>query len=265
MKRGIVLLSAVLLAAGCTLPEVQESRVTVTGLEPGEAVTVISGTAGIANDEGIPFCTRWAMEDAAPALRIVSAEEFGDVLSPWFGPGATPTNDESLSALLARPAAKKRIEELAVRYIISVRGRTAVFNPDPEGSTEEYLDETGLYSFDKSGGLYAGKHGFMVCDKGGYIGGRYQGGCMGLVAGIRRSHLSARVWDIRRGVFAGTIGVKVAGVLVMPAYYLPVPLMAPTESTACAELGTRLVAFVGGDGPPETKPDTAPAGDFQSE
>ncbi len=261
MKRGIVLISAVLLMAGCTLPEVQESRETVTGLEPGEAVTVISGTAGIANDEGIPFCTRWAMEDAAPALRIVSAEKFGDVLSPWFGPGATPTNDESLSALLARPAAKKRIEELAVRYIISVRGQTAVFNPDSEGSTEEYLDETGLYSFDKSGGgLYAGKHGFMVCSST-----HNSAGCMGLMAGIRRSHLSARVWDLRHGVFAGTIGVKVAGVLVMPAYFLPVPLMAPTESTACAELGTRLVAFVGGDGPPETKPDTAPAGDFQSE
>ena len=104
----------------------------------------------------------------------------------------------------------------------------------------------------------------MVCNSGEYIGGQYHAGCIGLMAGIRRSHLSARVWDLRHGVFAGTIGVKVAGGAVMPAYILPVPLMAPTESTACAELGTRLVAFVGG-GRPGTKPDTAPAGDFQSE
>ncbi len=151
MKRGSVLASAVLLMAGCTLPEVHEARETVTGMEPGEAVTVISGTVGTAGEGGIASCVRSAMEEAGPALRNISADEIDDVLTPWFGPGATPTNDESLSALLARPAAKRRIEELAVRYIISVSGRTAFYDPDSERSLEEYLGESVVLSASESG------------------------------------------------------------------------------------------------------------------
>jgi len=61
----------------------------------------------------------------------------------------------------------------------------------------------------------------------------------------RTSDLSAVVWDLKSVIRAGTIDVEVSGTNVMPAFsFLIIPLIAPTETAACSEIGEHLVRFI---------------------
>jgi hypothetical protein len=67
---------------------------------------------------------------------------------------------------------------------------------------------------------------------------------LGFLAWQRTSDVSASISDLKRGILVGAIAAKVAGTNVMPAFGLPVPLITPTETAACRELGYQVARFV---------------------
>jgi hypothetical protein len=152
----------------------------------------------------------------------MAPQAFRDATFPWF---ETHDVGEGIAELRDMPSLARAIEQIGVRYIISAGGQTT-------GTPEE----DGRGGAGPSGGVLIGKHGFMLCSAG--------AGCLGFLAWQRTSDVSATVWDLKRSILAAGIAAKVSGTSMMPAMMLPVPLIPPTETAVCKELGRHLARFI---------------------
>lgn len=204
-------------ATACVIhPEadVQAPEFNPSSLAPGEMVAVLSD---LHTQEQASFvdCIMEEMREAAPELAIMPAREFRDALYPWFEPATTPDHIDELTALLGRPAVKRRIEELDVRYVAVVGGRTDSENEGAFGCA----------------GAYAGA------------------GCLGVGTEDRHSHFSAAVWDLKQGNSAGAITAQTSGTSVFIGVIVPIMFFSATESATCDALGKRLADFMTGKTP----------------
>ena len=224
MKRTLILALTAFLMAACSAPVVRgtrdnaaagESDAAILVIRPGEAIVVLSADTSFDDHKWPSSCVRGAIEGADTNIRIIAAKDFREALYPWLEAGVSA---EVITELMEKPLTRNRIEEMGVRYIVAVWGGT--------GSERDNLGE---------GPFYVGKDGALMC---GYA------GCLGLMAWKRTSDLSAVVWDLKSGIRAGTIDVEVSGTNVMPAFILPIPLIAPTETAACSEIGDHLARFI---------------------
>jgi hypothetical protein len=235
MKRTLVLALTAFLMAACSAPVVRgtrdnsavgESDAAISVIRPGEAIVVLSADTSLDDHKWPSSCVRGAIEGADTNIRIIAAKDFREALYPWLEGGVSA---EVITELMEKPLTRNRIEEMGVRYIVAVGGETGSERDDAYEGPEQERWEQG----------YVGKHGAMTCGAGyGY------GGCLGLLAWKRTSDLSAVVWDLKSGIRAGTIDVEVSGTNVMPAFFLPIPIIAPTETAACSEIGDHLARFI---------------------
>ena len=60
------------------------------------------------------------------------------------------------------------------------------------------------------------------------------------------SDYEASVWDMKQVASAGMVATDVNGMSFMPAVVVPVPLIAPTQNTACKRLAKQLRMFLVG-------------------
>lgn len=229
--RVFFMLLTVLIASACAAPVVKGTlfhNATQPGADTSslaitknESIVVLSAES-IAADESWPAaCVRDAIASADSTIRVMTAAEFRDAMFPWF---ETQSVEGAIAELKTMPEITRGIEQIGVRYIISVGGRT-IGQALGDGWSAE--------------GFYIGKHGLFLCGAG--PGGA---GCFGFLAWQRTSDLSAIVWDLKRGTQIGAIAVKITAINLMPAVILPVPLIAPTETAVCRELGYHLAKFV---------------------
>ena len=58
------------------------------------------------------------------------------------------------------------------------------------------------------------------------------------------SDYEASVWDMKQLASAGMVSTDVNGMSFMPAVVVPVPLIAPTQTTACKRLSDQLRMFL---------------------
>ena len=70
------------------------------------------------------------------------------------------------------------------------------------------------------------------------------GGCFGLAWWENDSIYKAAIWDIRAGKSAGEVSANVHGTSVIPAFFIPVPIIARTKTAACKGLARELQAFI---------------------
>ena len=70
------------------------------------------------------------------------------------------------------------------------------------------------------------------------------GGCFGLMWWEKDSDYEASVWDMKQLASAGMVSTDVNGMSFMPAVVVPVPLIAPTQTTACKRLSDQLRMFL---------------------
>ncbi len=196
-----------------TPTEAQEAREAPTGMASGEKVTIFANRLGGAgpNDSGFTGCVRQAMLKTNPSLKFVPVEEFRDALYPWFEPATAPDNPDALAEVLKRRVVQQRIATLGVRYVVSV-----------------------------GGGTWEGE------DKGFILAGH---GCIGFAWKDRESALDATVWDLKDAAMAGTLEASASGTAAILCYGVPIPLISPTETEACAELGQRVADFLTGRPP----------------
>lgn len=126
---------------------------------------------------------------------------------PWLEPSTGPKSIEEFRALLTKPTIKKEMRLLGIRYLLSYAG----------GTTTNV----------RGGSMFCGA-GFGA------------GGCMGFSWGNRESSFSASIIDLYEERNTKETTSKATSGVYVPAFGLPVPLMAPTESIACEELANRI-------------------------
>ena len=204
------------LTGGCMTATIEQSRHTLTGVGDGDAIVVLARSYHNGNNTEGKFidCIDEQLGKGRRSMTVIPDEDFRDAFYPWFEPRTAPKTPADLPTLLAEPAVVDRINETGLRYSVWV-----------EGSTESL-----------AGG------GYISCSVG--PGG---GGCFGLLWWEKDSDYEASVWDLRQVASAGQVAADVNGMSIMPAVVIPVPLIAPTQTTACKRLSDQLKLFLYAD------------------
>ncbi len=228
---SLLFLLLLIFSAACTpASHVTVAREMPTGFEPGEAIGFLFSRQfslhGVRIEESeIIGCISEAVRKAHPALRIVSPDEFRRVVFPDLPPEGAPNELEYLVMLLEHPTFKGRVTSLSIRYLIFV-----------SGATEEQL--------------LTGRGQFMGVPGPGVILGAEQ-------SWLRNSQFAASILDLKHHRTAGKVGATASGVaeldmmiILFPPIPIPIPVFgkpAPTESTACEELGDAVAKFIAGE------------------
>lgn len=186
--------------------------------QTGSAVTVgILGWPLDRNDQVLALandvedCLTSRIRDIAPEVTVVSQRAVRDALFPLLEPATQPRDVKAFAAMLAREDVRMRLQSRGVRYLVAFSG----------GTQREGWE----------GGILCG-YGFGA------------GGCLGFMWRGENTSLDAALWSTDVPTQIRREGSRVEGTSVMPAFVLPIPLLARTRSEACAELGTRIARAI---------------------
>ena len=223
-QRATILRTLLLIAGiaafstGCMTTRIEEFKNSATGIQSGESVVILEASYHTGNETEDDFvdCVTSRVKRGRHGITVFSDEQFVDALFPWFEPRTMPTGPEALPELFKRPEVEKRLSDSGVRYIIWVRGDT------------EKSSSGGSLSCAIAPGA---------------------GGCFGLAWWENDSSYAAAIWDIRGGKSAGEVSADVHGTSVIPAFIIPLPLIARTKAAACKGLARELLSFIVDSGP----------------
>ena len=152
-------------------------------------------------------CLSQAIRSEAPHTRLVPQQSIRDSLFPLLEPATQPADEQAFAALLSRPDVQARLRDLGLSHLVAFTGGTS--SP--------------------------GFRGLILCGAG--YGG---GGCFGFAWEDKSTQLAAALWDLARHERIAEEKAKVEGRTVVPAFGLPLPLVARTYNAACDELGSRI-------------------------
>lgn len=163
-------------------------------------------------------CVGNRLSQLSPSVKVISADTLRLELFPWLEPSTAPKSIEELRNFLANPAITNKMHALGVGYMLEFHGGTKTDIP--------------------GGGILCGV----------FAGG---GGCLGYAWGSRESSFNATILDIKdKNKLSKAVSTQ-KGVVYVPAFVIPMPIMAATESKACQDLASQIHALVKGTSPPE--------------
>ena len=242
--RLLASLAACIVITGCMTAKVDETRQVVTSVQKGESIVVLRRPQleGVGTEEEFVDCLQERLggelvhptdeqsptrhKEAAP-FKIYGEQQFVDAMFPWFESSTAPNNAAGLKALLERPGVTERLQQIQVRYVVWIDGKT------------ETTDSNGS----------------MSCVIGPVS------GCIGLGWWEKESGYVASVWDLNTATEVGSVSTDVTGTSVLIGAVAPIPIITPVRRTACSRLGDQLRSFlVGGDPVPASAPSSGPAG-----
>jgi hypothetical protein len=213
--------------AGCMTSKVDETRQVAAAVRADEAIVVLKKpqVEGVGTEEKFIDCLQEnlggqlvhpeegqsrSVKSAAP-FKIYGEQEFADALFPWFEPSTAPANAAGLRTLLERPGVAGRLEQIGVRYVVWLDGKTR--KTDGGGS--------------------------IACAAG--PGGA---GCFGVGWWEKQSGYVASVWDLSSGSELGSVTADVTGTSVLIGAVAPIPIITPVQRTACNRLAEQLRSFL---------------------
>ncbi len=213
VARASLILLLIMGTSGCVTATVQEVRQSSTGLSGTDSVVVL-GRRGMtnANETEIQFvsCISNHLNEKED-IYVINEAQFIDAAFPWFEPRTAPINASELPDLLAIPALAKKIDTLNLRYLIWVEGSTT--RTDSSGTLACTVAPTG-------------------------------GGCFGFLSWEKDSSYEASIWDIKKKRTAGKVSSDAVGTSYMPALVVPIPFIAPVQSSACSGLSEQISNFL---------------------
>lgn len=232
--RSIVVVLAVAAVTGCMTAKVDETRQAASAVQSGESIVVLKRPQleGAGTEEAFVDClqerlggelvhpeagqtTRSPKGSTAP-FKIYGEQQFIDAMFPWFEASTAPNNAAGLKVLLQRPGVTERLQQISVRYIVWIDGKTQT--TDSNGS--------------------------MSCVIGPVS------GCFGLGWWEKESGYVASVWDLNTASEVGSVSTDVTGTSVLIGAIAPIPIITPVRRTACDRLGDQLRSFLVGGAPP---------------
>jgi hypothetical protein len=224
-------LTACVVLAGCMTAKVDETRQAASAVQRGESIVVlrkpqIEGTGTeddflgclqdrLGGDVVHPDKGQSAKAHKNSPFKIYGAQQFEDAMFPWFESSTAPGNAAGLKLLLQRPGVTERLQQIQVRYIVWIDGKTQT--TDSKGSVACGIGPAG-------------------------------GGCIGLGWWDKQSGYVASVWDLNTATEIGTVSTDVTGTSVLIGAIAPIPIITPVQRTACTRLGDQLRTFLVGDG-----------------
>lgn len=203
----------ILSSAACTTINVDHIQLEDgIGVIEGDAVVILGRhhTAEIETESSLVACIGGKLQRSVKQVTVIPELQFIDNFYPWFEARTAPQHPKKLQQVLEQPGVARRIEELGIRYFIWV-----------EGSTER-----------------TASRGSMSCSIG--PGG---GGCFGFGTWEDTSDYETTIWDVESFKEVGRISTEAVGTSYMPAFVVPIPLLAQVESDSCRGMGTQLASF----------------------
>jgi len=213
MKSSVKLffISALMIVlSACTTINVDQVRLKeTTELREGDAMVVLGRhqTAEIQTEASLVSCIGGRLARGTGDVRIIPEAEFVDAFYPWFEARTAPLHPKKLRKVLDQPQVASRIKELNIRYFVWV-----------EGSTER-----------------TNSAGSMTCSIG--PGG---GGCFGFGTWEDTSDYETTIWDLDTFSEVGRVSTEAVGTSYMPAFVIPIPLLAQVEGDACQGMGSKV-------------------------
>lgn len=156
-------------------------------------------------------CIGPSLEALTPRLRVVGFDALRLAFFPWLEQSVAPRSEEHFLRFLAQADVQRKFEELNLRYWIQSSG----------GTTTDI-----------------GK-GPLVCGLGAPA-------CFGITSGSRDSSFRVNVIDLKKVTSVARESVTRHSDVVVPAFFIPVPILAPTEMAACQEMAERIHAVATG-------------------
>lgn len=213
-ERSLALAGLALLMAGCVSSKVEQFRQSptrVATIAKGESVVILSrGQHGDRETES-DFNGCLALALRSEGLPVMEEQVLVDALYPWLEPRTAPLNADALPKLLDQPGVEAKIRAAGVRYMIWIDGQS----------------ET------------TGSAGGLSCAVGpGFA------GCFGFGMWDKESAYRAEVWDLNQRSSVGKVSTRSTGTSYVPAFIVPIPLIARTQSAACDGAAGQLVDLV---------------------
>ena len=127
-RRLVACSFVIFVLGGCVNATLQEVRERETGFVAGQSVVVIgrSSLPSTAETE-LDFigCVATDLSKKEKGLRVIPADEFRDVVFPWFEPRVEPEKSTQLAGLLDQPRLAAQLDSIGLRYLVWVDGRTS--------------------------------------------------------------------------------------------------------------------------------------------
>lgn len=204
---------ALITVSACTTINIDQVKLEDTvELKTGDAMVVLGRhqSAEFETERTLVNCIGGKLRRSQTGVRIIPQEEFVDAFYPWFEARTAPLHPNKLKQVLDQPQVAQKLDALNVRYFVWV-----------EGSTER-----------------TNSAGSLTCSVG--PGG---GGCFGFGTWEDTSDYETTIWDLESFREVGRVSTEAVGTSYMPAFVIPIPLLAFVESDACDGMGKQLVNF----------------------
>lgn len=206
-------LSLLLSFSACTTINIDQVRLEDNiELNKGDAMVVLGRhqSAEFQTESTLVSCIGGRLQRSTKDVRVIPQKEFVNQFYPWFEARTAPLHPEKLRKVLDQPQVAAKIKDLRIRYFVWV-----------EGSTER-----------------TGSAGSMTCSIG--PGG---GGCFGFGTWEDTSDYETTIWDLATFKEVGRVSTEAVGTSYMPAFVIPIPMLAQVEGDACQGMGNQLVKF----------------------
>ena len=200
--------------SGCVTATVQEVREARTGISESDRVVVIGRRHKTSSETETDFidCVSDQITRSSDGVNVMSESAFVDAVFPWFEPLTAPLDVDDLSTVISKPLVAERIDEIGVRYLIWVEGRT------------QRTSEAGRLTCNVISGAIPACIGFLTWDN--------------------DSNYEASVWDVKTGINAGRVSAEASGTSFVPAVVVPIPIIARVRQSACTSLSDQLRTFL---------------------
>lgn len=161
-------------------------------------------------------CVANILREEEPQLSIIPQQVIRDLLFPLMEPRTQPRTEAEFGSLLARSDVHERLSKGNLNYLLAFSGSTK--------------------TSDGKGGVLCGA---------GYGG----GGCFGFYWEGKNTRLDGALWSIEGNPSVDNskpekLHGAAAGETLIPAFILPVPIIAPTEYVACRELANHTLRII---------------------
>lgn len=228
-------LAACVAIAGCMTTKVDETRQSASAVQRSESIVLLRKpqVEGTGAEDAFLGCLQQRLggqilhpeqgqavkaANTSTPFKIYGSQQFEDAMFPWFENSTAPSNAAGLKLLLQRPGVTERLQQISVRYIVWIDGKTQT--TDSNGSIACAISPAG-------------------------------GGCFGLGWWEKESGYVASVWDLNTATEVGSVSTDVTGTSVLIGAVLPIPIISPVRSKACDRLGDQLRSFlIGGSAEP---------------
>lgn len=181
-------------------------------LNQGDAVVILGRhhSAESETEASLVSCIGSKIQGKTKQVKVIPEAQFVDEFYPWFEARTAPLHPKRLRTILDQPLLAKKLQLLNIRYFIWV-----------EGSTERTNS--------------AGSMGCAVGPGG--------GGCFGFGSWEDTSDYETMIWDLESFKEVGRISTDAVGTSYMPAFIIPLPLLARVQGDACNGMSKQLVDF----------------------